>query len=197
MTIVFGVLSVLAGIFVFRQGTVLSVLSSITDSNSASATSGAFLIVAICLIVAGICGCICKNGNNKGATVCAAVFYLLGAVFAFIFKTGDLKLWAVVCAVMAAVYLFLQNKTKSSKTSDASENSGDAESEPNEDVQKALKAKEELYQKCVKAFNAADELEDLITIKKAFESLGDYKDAHSYISQLDYFINLRKNENQI
>ena len=196
MTIVLGVLSILAGIFVFSYCSILSVLSSMADSYSAKTTSGAFLIVAICLIVAGLCGCICKNGTKQGATICAAIFYFLGALFAFVFKTGDLQLWTVVCIVMFVVYLFMLYKTQSNKTFNTLEINDDGQSDLSEDTQKALKAKEKLYQKCVRAFNSASELDELITIRKAFELCEDYKDARAYISKCDTFINIRKTSDE-
>lgn len=107
MFIVFGILSILAGIFVFRQGTLLSVLSSAAQSESGLAFSGAFLIVAICLILSGAVSCACKNGEKRGFVKAAIFFYAAASFFGFVFRVGDLKIWAVVCLIVAVIYLFI------------------------------------------------------------------------------------------
>lgn len=105
MFMVLGILSILAGIFVFRQGSALSILSGFAGSQEASAISGAFLIVAICMVLAGIFACACKSGEKRGFVKTSAVVYFLGAFFGFVFNTGDLKIWAIVCLALGILYI--------------------------------------------------------------------------------------------
>ncbi len=105
MFVALGILSILVGIFVFRQGSALSVLSTIASSNSGMTVSGAFIIVAICLIIGGAFSCACKSGEKRGVLKVAIVAYILASLMGFAFNYGDLKIWSVVCLVLAVIYI--------------------------------------------------------------------------------------------
>ncbi|NLE20248.1 MAG: hypothetical protein GX623_05455 [Clostridiales bacterium] len=63
----FGILSILAGIFVFFQGSMLSALSNLADSSSRSPVAGSFMVVAILLIIAGAFSIGSSGGAKKEA----------------------------------------------------------------------------------------------------------------------------------
>lgn len=100
-----GILSILAGIFVFRQGSAMSVLSTIASSDSGMTISGAFIIVAVCLVIGGAFSCACKSGEKRGVLKVAIVAYIIAALIGFAFNFGDLKVWSVVCLVIGAIYI--------------------------------------------------------------------------------------------
>lgn len=103
MFITVGILSILAGIFVFRQASILSVLSGIVKSELAVA--GAFSIVALVLIISGALGIACKNGEKRGMVIACILLYLLGTLAAITnYNAGDMKIWTYVCGVVAFLY---------------------------------------------------------------------------------------------
>ena len=112
MFIAIGILSILVGIFVFRQGSALSLLSGIAQSSSGSTISGAFLIVAICMILAGAFSCACKSGEKRGLVKVSIAAYLCGALFGFIFNVGDLKIWSIVCLALGVIYIVWLSRHK-------------------------------------------------------------------------------------
>ena len=99
MFIVFGILSILAGCFVFNQAMTLLRLSQIVQSQSE--VSLTFLVVAICLILAGAFALASQNGIRHGFIRAASWVY--GASFLtaiFNLAAGDIVLWLVVSASM-------------------------------------------------------------------------------------------------
>ena len=103
----FGILSILAGIFVFFQGSMLSALSNLADSSSRSPVAGSFMVVAILLIIAGAFSIGSSGGAKKGSVKTAAVMYLIAFLVAFNNRAsaGDMMVWTFICAMMTFVYV--------------------------------------------------------------------------------------------
>jgi hypothetical protein len=99
MFIVIGILSILAGCFVFNQAFVMIRLASFAGTISDMGTW--FGIVAFCLILAGAFSIASMNGS-KHSFLQACVWIYGGAFIASIthFQYGDLALWTVACAGM-------------------------------------------------------------------------------------------------
>lgn len=118
MFVAIGILSILAGLFVFKQGTALTILSGLAQSKAATTVSGAFLLVAICMVIAGVFSCCSKNGERRGMIITAAIMYLLASLFGFAYRTGDMKVWSIVCLILGIIYIFAKksNKTETPAT---------------------------------------------------------------------------------
>lgn len=103
MFIVFGILSILAGCFVFSQATRLSALSNLVASIPSSMV-GSFSIVAICLIVSGALLIASKSGYKRGFVKGSVYSYGVASLAAVVnFNYGDLRIWTFVCAIAAVI----------------------------------------------------------------------------------------------
>lgn len=105
MFIAFGILSILAGILAFRQGTALGMLAKFAQSSQGSTVAGGFSAVAIAMIVAGILCCACKSGEKRGMVKAAVVAYILGGIFALAVSIGDTVIYGVGCAIIAVILI--------------------------------------------------------------------------------------------
>lgn len=112
MFIVFGILSILAGAFVFKQSTALSMLASFAQSKDMSAVSGGFTITAICMIIAGALACACGGGNKRGMVKGSVTCHFIAALVCLLTFVGDLQIWAFVNAIVAIIYLIWMHKHK-------------------------------------------------------------------------------------
>lgn len=107
MFIALGILSIIAGIFVYRQSTALSAIESVGRAFGGATTNygPVFLVVAALLLAAGICSLCSSSGEKRGLVKATCALYIVGAVIALLnFAAGDMKLWAVVCTCMSIVY---------------------------------------------------------------------------------------------
>lgn len=103
MFIAIGILSILAGCFVFSQASSMIRLAQFAGSISDMGTW--FGIVAICLILGGAFSVASENGSKRGFLQ-ACVWVYGGAFMVSIshFSYGDLSIWTVVCAVLVIVF---------------------------------------------------------------------------------------------
>lgn len=113
MFIVFGILSIIAAVFVYRQSAALGFLSALAQSKDMSAVSGGFTIVAVCMLVAGILGCVYGGGKKRGTAVAAMIFHTIASLVCFSTFVGDLQVWALVNIAVAFIYLIAIIRSKS------------------------------------------------------------------------------------
>ncbi len=85
-------------------------------SDAGLTVGGAFVLVAICMVIAGAFSCGCKNGERRGCVKVAITFYLIGALVGFAFNYGDLKIWSIVCLALAVIYIIWLLRHKKATT---------------------------------------------------------------------------------
>lgn len=110
MFIVFGIIAILAGVFVFQQGSAISTLLSFAGANAS--VGGSFTIVAICLIVSGALLIASKNGEKvkfiKGSGWCHGIAFVAAVIN---YGVGDLVLWTWVnLAICIAIFVWLRRR---------------------------------------------------------------------------------------
>lgn len=110
--LVSGILSIVLALLVMFQSCAAGISNALEENGEIGGTGG--LLVAICLIVAGIVGMATRNGEGKGASIVTAVFYGLGALvgYATAESYADLNIWATVCLIFAVIYIIAAIKAK-------------------------------------------------------------------------------------
>ena len=110
--LVSGILSIVLALLVMFQSCAAGISNALKENGEIGGTGG--LLVAICLIVAGIVGMATRNGEGKGASIVTAVFYGLGALvgYATAESYADLNIWATVCLIFAVIYIIAAIKAK-------------------------------------------------------------------------------------
>ena len=78
--LVLGIISMVLCLFVIFQSCAAGVSNTLEESGEVSGTAG--LMVAICMLAAGIIGVVTRNSNGGGAFT-AGGFYLLAAILGF------------------------------------------------------------------------------------------------------------------
>lgn len=100
--IVIGIISIVLFIVVMFQSCAAGLYNSLVDSSDVSGAAG--VILAICMLIAGIISIATRNGG-KGGPIVAGIFYLFGGIMGIanygIF--ADLMIWSIVCFIFAAV----------------------------------------------------------------------------------------------
>ena len=81
-------------------------LSNAMQSNGESGGS-AGLVLALCMLIAGIVGIATRNMSGNGGPITSAIFYLFGAIvgFAGAGSYTDLTVWSVISVVFCAIYV--------------------------------------------------------------------------------------------
>jgi hypothetical protein len=103
-----GILSLVAGIMVFFQSSTMISLESLAAAFGATNNNlgGMFAIVAILLIVGGALSIASNSGEKRGFVKASAWLWGITAVIGFAnFSSGDMKIWAVACGVLCAIYV--------------------------------------------------------------------------------------------
>ena len=110
--LVSGILSIVLALLVMFQSCAAGISNALEENGEIGGTGG--LLVAICLIVAGIVGMATRNSDGKGASIVTAVFYGLGALvgYATAESYADLNIWATVCLIFAVIYIIAAIKAK-------------------------------------------------------------------------------------
>lgn len=101
--LVIGILSIVLFVLVGMQSCVAGVGNTMSNNGEMGGTAG--LLVAICLLVAGIVA-ICTRKGGKGGLVSAG-FYLVGGVVGLLGagSYGDLYVWSVLSIAFGVVCL--------------------------------------------------------------------------------------------
>lgn len=113
LRIVFGVVSLAAFAFFAYKG-FMTGLNNISSGKNA-ATGTIYIVLALCMLISGLLHFILRNKNTIFAFLIPTIFYLGGAVFAFI-KRGDdkfLLIGAAVGAVLGVLFLILTFASRS------------------------------------------------------------------------------------
>ncbi len=105
--VILGILSILGfGYFAYRG--FLAGLDSIA-SGGQSSSGMTYILLAVCMLVSGLLLLILQNKRSVAAYIAPIVFYIAGAVFAFLKREGDsiLLYSAIVSAVLAVILVIL------------------------------------------------------------------------------------------
>ena len=105
--IILGILSILGfGYFAYRG--FLAGLDSIASGGQTS-SGMTYIILAVCMLVSGLLLLILQNKRSVAAYIAPVVFYIAGAVFAFLKRDGDsiLLYSAIASAVLALILIIL------------------------------------------------------------------------------------------
>ena len=100
---VVGIISIVLFIFVTFQSCAAGLGNALNNSKEASGSAG--MILAVCMLIAGIVAIISKT--NKGMTITSIVFYLIGFVIgiANVGSFGDLKVWSILNLIFAILFI--------------------------------------------------------------------------------------------
>lgn len=103
LKLVISILSCVLVLFIVFQSCSASLVSSIQQTDDISGSAGIFL--AIFLLVAGITAI--AGRDSMGATIAAAVLYILGGVLGLVGKGiyGDLEIWSWLSIIFGGVFL--------------------------------------------------------------------------------------------
>lgn len=105
--VILGILSILGfGYFAYRG--FLAGLDNIASGGQASSGT-TYIVLAVCMLVSGLLLLILQNKRSIAAYIAPIIFYIAGAVFAFLKRDGDsiLLYSAIVSAVLAVVLVIL------------------------------------------------------------------------------------------
>lgn len=124
MFIVIGILSILAGCFVFWQASLLSLLSQ--WAINLNSVTGAFAVLSFALILAGAFSIASKEGKNRGFVWTVVGIYAVATIVSYKYSSArDMELWAIICPIIGGYYLFCLFNTRRRKSINRSEDEED------------------------------------------------------------------------
>ncbi|MBV4423660.1 hypothetical protein [Clostridium tyrobutyricum] len=100
---VVGIISIVLFIFVTFQSCAAGLGNALNNSKEVSGSAG--MILAVCMLIAGIVAIISKT--NKGMTITSIVFYLIGFIIGIV-NVGtfsDLKVWSILNLIFAVLFI--------------------------------------------------------------------------------------------
>lgn len=104
--LVLGILTIVISCFVLFQSCAAGAANALKDNGESSGTGGAF--VALMMLAGGITMIASRKNTAKGGSIAGVIIFAIAAIIGFttagsVFK--DLIVWAVVCAILAAINL--------------------------------------------------------------------------------------------
>ncbi|MCD8230991.1 MAG: hypothetical protein LUD14_04070 [Clostridiales bacterium] len=116
--LIIGIISIVLFVLIAFQSCAVGTVNILSESDEVSGTAG--LLLAFCMLIAGIVG-ICTRKGRAGGIV-AAVFYLFGGLMG-ISNYGtysDLAIWSVLCFIFGIIFILTSlKKAKSDKSVEA------------------------------------------------------------------------------
>lgn len=109
---VIGIISIVLFVLIAFQSCAAGLSNALEDNGSSSGSAG--IILAFCMLIAGIVGI--AGRKSKGASITAGVFYALGGLIGIV-NVGtfaDLMIWSVLSFIFAAVFILGSVLTKKS-----------------------------------------------------------------------------------
>lgn len=101
--LVIGVISMVLFLVIAFQSCAAGVVNTLEANGESSGSAG--LMLAVCMLVAGIVGV--AGRKSKGATITSGSFYLFGGIVG-ICNVGifaDLQIWSILSLVFAAIFI--------------------------------------------------------------------------------------------
>lgn len=98
-----GIISIVLFVLVSFQSCAAGLGNAISNNNEASGSAG--LILAVCMLIAGIIALISKY--SKGMTITSIVFYVLGGILglANVGSFKDLQIWSILSLIFAGLLI--------------------------------------------------------------------------------------------
>ncbi len=131
--VILGILSILGfGYFAYRG--FLAGLDNIASGGQASSGT-TYIVLAVCMLVSGLLLLILQNKRSVAAYIAPIIFYIAGAVFAFLKRDGDsiLLYSAIVSAVLAVVLVILCATSRNQEDEDEDDEFEDENFEDEDD----------------------------------------------------------------
>lgn len=102
--LIMGIISIVLCAFVLFQSCAAGLSNALQENGESGGSAG--VIVAFCLLVAGIIGIVTRNGKPAGAYV-AGGFYIFASIIGFSLagSYGDLVIWSVVSLAFGATFI--------------------------------------------------------------------------------------------
>lgn len=118
--LVLGIVSIVLFVLVALQSCAAGLGNSLSGNGEVSGTAG--LILAFCMLIAGIVGICTRNGGKAGGIV-AGAFYLFGGLvgIANYGTYADLQIWSILCFIFGAVFIVGSLRAKNAPKSDGNE----------------------------------------------------------------------------
>ncbi len=125
--LIIGIVTIVLSGIIFFQSCAVGIGSALEESEEVSGPAG--MIVAVCMLIAGIVAIAARKGRAGGFV--AGGFYLLGGIIgiANVGSFGDLKIWSVLSLLLAAVLILggILGKGKKAKQETEAPQSGNNE----------------------------------------------------------------------
>ena len=114
--LILGIISIVLFFFVSFQSCAAGLGNALTNSGEVSGTAG--ILLAFCMLIAGIVG-ICTR-KSKGGGITAGIFYLIGGLLGITNygRFSDLAIWSALCFIFGIVFIFGSLRMKKSQKSD-------------------------------------------------------------------------------
>ncbi|MBO0474003.1 hypothetical protein JZO86_09855 [Enterococcus ureasiticus] len=107
--LVIGIISIILSLFVLFQSCVAGLANTMYNNGEVGGSVG--MILAFCLLVAGIVAIATRSSPGNGGFV-AAGFYIAGGIIAFLLAGGygDFYIWSVLSIIFGAIFAIWDTK---------------------------------------------------------------------------------------
>jgi hypothetical protein len=115
--LVLGIITIVLSVLVLFQSCAAGASNALSENGESSGTAGLF--VAILMLAGSIVMIATRKGTSSGGSIAGMIIFLLASLIGFpnAGSFGDLKVWAVLCLILAVINLIAAiNKKKNSKT---------------------------------------------------------------------------------
>lgn len=103
--LILGIISIVLFFMVSLQSCAAGLGNALSENGEASGSAG--LLLAFCMLIAGIVGLATRNSEKNGGPFTAGFFYILGGMLAFANKGtySDLGIWSVLAIAFGMVFI--------------------------------------------------------------------------------------------
>ena len=110
--LVTGILSIVLCVFVTFQSCAAGLGNALADNGEVGGSAG--VMVAICLLTAGIVSIATRNKEKNGGNIACIIFYMIGALLGLTLagSYGDLKIWGGYAGIGGIIHLVSALKHK-------------------------------------------------------------------------------------
>lgn len=114
--LVIGIISIILFALVIFQSCAAGLSNTLSENEEVGGSAG--VILAICLLIAGIIGIATRNSSSKGAAITVGCFYGIGGLLGLLMAGSytDLYIWSAISIAFGLVFIisiFTQKKDNS------------------------------------------------------------------------------------